>query len=157
MILCYLLFSILANNLFAAPSEYPIDEVTDEKPAKHLYIHLIPHTHDDVGWKISVDQYFSGTGRMDVSLTGVDLILDNTIRELIKDPKKRFSYVEMKFFTMWWKNQNDEVKTQVRQLVKEGRLEFLNGGWSMHDEACSHYEDQINNMLYGHQFLMKEF
>lgn len=27
----------------------------------------------------------------------------------------------------------------------------------MHDEACAHYEDMINNMLHGHQFLMNEF
>jgi alpha-mannosidase len=45
----------------------------------------------------------------------------------------------------------------VRTLVKEGRLEFINAGWSMHDEACTHYEDMINNMMTGHEFLMKEF
>jgi lysosomal alpha-mannosidase len=27
----------------------------------------------------------------------------------------------------------------------------------MHDEACTHYEDMINNMMIGHQFLLKEF
>mgnify|MGYP001609273875 FL=1 len=27
----------------------------------------------------------------------------------------------------------------------------------MHDEACTHYEDMINNMMLGHDFLMKEF
>jgi len=35
-------------------------------------------------------------------------------------------------------------------LVKQGRLEFLNAGWSMSDEACPHYEDFINNMFIGH-------
>jgi hypothetical protein len=42
------------------------------------------------------------------------------------------------------------MKDAVRQLVKEGRLEFVNAGWSMHDEACTHYEDMINNMMIGH-------
>lgn len=42
-------------------------------------------------------------------------------------------------------------------LVKEGRLEFVNAGWSMHDEATTHYEDMINNMMMGHTFLEKEF
>jgi alpha-mannosidase len=42
-------------------------------------------------------------------------------------------------------------------LVKEGRLEFVNAGWSMHDEASVHYEDMINNMLIGHNFVMREF
>jgi len=27
----------------------------------------------------------------------------------------------------------------------------------MSDEACIHYEDFINNMVQGHQFLLKEF
>jgi hypothetical protein len=27
----------------------------------------------------------------------------------------------------------------------------------MHDEACTHYEDMINNMMIGHQFLLEEF
>jgi len=42
-------------------------------------------------------------------------------------------------------------------LVREGRLEFANGGWSATDEACPTYEDMINNMVQGHQFLMREF
>jgi Glycosyl hydrolases family 38 N-terminal domain len=27
----------------------------------------------------------------------------------------------------------------------------------MHDEACPHYEDLINNMMKGHDFAMEEF
>lgn len=27
----------------------------------------------------------------------------------------------------------------------------------MSDEACPHYEDFINNMMHGHQFLLEEF
>jgi alpha-mannosidase len=55
---------------------------------------------------------------------------------------------------MWWKTQTEELKAQVRQLVTEGRLELVNAGWSMHDEACPHYEDMINNMMKGHEFVM---
>jgi len=63
----------------------------------------------------------------------------------------------MKFFSMWWEKQDDEVKEQVRGLVKNGQLEIINAGWSMHDEACPTYEDMINNMMYGQQFALKEF
>ena len=45
----------------------------------------------------------------------------------------------------------------MRRLVNEGRLEFVGGGWSMIDEAVTHYEDIINNMMMGHQFILKEF
>jgi alpha-mannosidase len=63
----------------------------------------------------------------------------------------------MKFFTMWWEDQTEVMKQDVRTLVSEGRLELLNAGWSMHDEACPHYEDLITNMQMGHDFVLKEF
>ena len=34
---------------------------------------------------------------------------------------------------------------------------MLNAGWSMHDEACPYYEDMINNMMIGHDFVLAEF
>ena len=42
-------------------------------------------------------------------------------------------------------------------MVKEGRLDFVNAGWSMHDEACTHHDDMMNNMMIGHEFLEREF
>ncbi len=32
------------------------------------------------------------------------MIIETVISELIDDPAKRFTYVEMKFFSMWWKD-----------------------------------------------------
>jgi hypothetical protein len=32
------------------------------------------------------------------------------IEELLKDENKRFSYVEMKFFQMWWRTQSEDMK-----------------------------------------------
>jgi lysosomal alpha-mannosidase len=116
----------------------------------------VAHTHDDVGWIKTVDQYFSGTNQ-DAQHANVRLILDTVVDELLKDPKRVFTYVEMKFFTMWYWRQTPERQKQVKQLVKEGRLEFANGGWSATDEACPNYEDIINNMMKGHAFLKKEF
>ena len=51
----------------------------------HLYIHLIPHTHDDVGWLKTVDMYYSGTNNA-VQAAEVHLILDSTIEALLEDP-----------------------------------------------------------------------
>ena len=66
-------------------------------------MHLISHTHDDVGWRKTVDEYFTGS-RADIDYSDVEMILTTVVDELLKDPAKKFTYVEMKFFSMWWKS-----------------------------------------------------
>lgn len=56
-------------------------------------------------------------------------------------PERKFIYVEQAFFQRWWRQQNEAVKADVRQLLANGQLEFINGGWCMHDEATVHYVD----------------
>lgn len=58
---------------------------------------------------------------------------------------------------MWWQEQKESKKQAVRELVKEGRLELMSAGWSSNDEACAYYEDIIDNMMIGHQFVEREF
>lgn len=102
--------------------------------SKKLQIHLVPHTHDDVGWLKTVDQYFYGAERL-VQAGSVQYILDTVIDELNKNPNRTFIYVEIAFFKRWWDEQNDGTKTVVKKLVKNKQLEFINGGWSMNDEG----------------------
>ena len=42
-------------------------------------------------------------------------------------------------------------------MIGDRQIEFVNGGWSMHDEACTHFDDMINNMMKGQEFLEKTF
>ncbi|XP_053145025.1 lysosomal alpha-mannosidase isoform X2 [Hemicordylus capensis] len=121
-----------------------------------LNVHLIPHTHDDVGWLKTVDQYFFGV-RNDIQHAGVQYILDSVIPQLLADPSKRFIYVEVVFFAHWWGLQTEDMRSTVRQLVAEGRLEFVNGGWCMNDEASVHYSAVIDQMSLGLHFLQKTF
>ena len=72
---------------------------------KKLTVHVIPHTHDDVGWGKTVDEYFSG-GQPKLAHASVNMILSTVMRELEKDPKRRFTYVEMKFFSLWYNAQD---------------------------------------------------
>lgn len=67
------------------------------------------------------------------------------------------SCVSKAFFARWWHQQDEKTKVMVRGLVKDGRLEFSNGGWCMHDEAAPHYIDMIDQTTLGHKFLMDEF
>ncbi|XP_033096903.1 lysosomal alpha-mannosidase-like [Anneissia japonica] len=88
---------------------------------------------------------------------GVQYILDSVVSELLKDPKRRFIYVEVAFFERWWNEQNYDTKTAVKKLVNEGRLEFINGGWCMNDEAATHYNSIIDQMTLGLRFLNDTF
>ncbi len=49
------------------------------------------------------------------------------------------------------------MKKEFKTLVKEGRFEFVNGGWVAPDEACPMYMDLIENIKVGHDFLQREF
>ena len=96
----------------------------------------------------TVDEYFYGD-RNDIQTAEVQYILDTVTEELTRDPTKRFIYVEMGFFYRWWNQQDDLTKSQFRRLVKTGQLEFVNGGWCMHDEANPYYEDMVDQMTLG--------
>ena len=109
------------------------------------------HSHDDVGWLKTVDQYYEGSNRRGWhgwegnQRAGVQYIIDTVVRELAWDPNKRFIQVETAFFWRWWREQDEETRQTVTELVDRGQLEFTGGGWSMNDEGASHYAAIIDN------------
>lgn len=113
-----------------------------------LNVHLVPHTHDDVGWLKTVDQYYYGSQTL-IQKAGVQYIIDSVVQELLKDANKRFIYVESAFFFKWWHEQTPWLQEQVKMLVNEGRLEFTGGAWSMNDEATAHYQSIVDQFAWG--------
>jgi hypothetical protein len=111
-------------------------------------VHMIQHTHDDVGWQTTVQGYYTSSVR-DIITRAYNGLMANTIRT--------YTYVEVAFFQLWWNEQTDAVKNNVKQLVASGRLEFTNAGWSMNDEAVCHQSDIIDNMALGHLWLQAMF
>ncbi|XP_033226476.1 lysosomal alpha-mannosidase-like [Belonocnema kinseyi] len=123
---------------------------------KKLNIHIVPHTHDDVGWLQTFDQYYY-ENQDELNHGGVQYILNSVIRSLQESPERRFIYVESAFFFKWWDQQNEKVKTIVRSLIDEGRLEIIGGGWSMNDEAVTHYQSVIDQFSWGFRRLNDTF
>ncbi|XP_069699538.1 lysosomal alpha-mannosidase-like [Periplaneta americana] len=113
-----------------------------------LNVHLVPHSHDDVGWLKTVDQYYYGANT-NYQRAGVQYILDSVVDALLDNPDRRFIYVETAFFWMWWLEQTPERQQEVKDLVNEGRLEFIGGAWSMNDEAASHYQSTVDQFTWG--------
>lgn len=147
-----------------------------------LNVHLVPHTHDDVGWLKTVDQYYYGSefwkqishmgsstlnyhfqnidkipGKGRTQKANVQSIIDSVIQALLQDANRKFVYVESAFFSKWWNQQDDDLKEKVKTLVNEGRLEFIGGGWSMNDEANAHYQSLVDQFTWGLKFLNDTF
>lgn len=116
--------------------------------AEKITVHILPHSHDDPGWIKTFDEYFNDS---------IKPILSNTIQSLIEDPKRTFIYSEVSFFKPWYVQQTKEVQEALKQMIKEGRFEFVNGGWVMEDEAASHYVDALTQLRSGLEFLKDEF
>ncbi|KAH9329200.1 hypothetical protein KI387_001308, partial [Taxus chinensis] len=124
--------------------------------AGKLNVHLVAHTHDDVGWLKTVDQYFVGSNNS-IQGAAVQYILDSVLSALQEDKNRKFIYVEQAYFQRWWRDLSDQKQAQVKKLVESGQLEFINGGMCMHDEATTHYIDMIDQTTLGHRFIKKEF
>ncbi|XP_025265136.1 lysosomal alpha-mannosidase isoform X1 [Camponotus floridanus] len=121
-----------------------------------LNIHIVSHTHDDVGWLKTVDQYYFGS-RSTIQKAGVQYILDSVIKALLADPNRRFIYVETFYLWKWWLRQNEKVRADVKMLINEGRLEIIGGAWSMNDEACTHYHSLVDQFTWGFRRLNDTF
>ncbi|XP_069782064.1 epididymis-specific alpha-mannosidase isoform X2 [Narcine bancroftii] len=85
-------------------------------------------------------------------------VYTTVVEELMKGKQRKFIAVEQEFFRLWWdKVATDVQKSQVHQLLKEGRLEFVIGGQVMHDEAVTELSSQILQLTEGHGFLYETF
>ena len=131
--------SILGCGYQTCPQQY------DENK---IHLHIISHSHDDVGWLKTADEYYDQDVRH---------VLTNVVNSLQRNKNRRFVQVEMYYFTRWWQRQTLETQNIVRSLVKNGQLSFANGGWCMNDEASTNYNQIIDQMTLGIQFIRNTF
>ena len=88
---------------------------------------------------------------------GVNLIITTVIDSLLTNRERKFVYSEFKYFQMWWDLQSEERQGQTRELVNNGQLELVNGGFSSTDEACPNYELFIENYFQGRKWIEEHF
>jgi len=86
----------------AFPVQYPAQD-------PEVWVHLIPHSHDDVGWLKTIDEYYTGYDPYSYTPASVRDIISSVIYELSIDERRRFTQVEIKFFSMWWNEQNETI------------------------------------------------
>ena len=119
-----------------------------------LNVHIVCHSHNDVGWLKTVDEYFQGL-RDDVHKANVRQIYDSVLDSLSED--RKFHVSEIAYFTRWWRRATEAQKTKFRALVASGAITFVGGGWVQHDEAVVLYSDAIDQLSLGHEIISRIF
>ena len=56
----------------------------------NITAHILAHSHDDVGWLKTVDEYFTGEND-DVVHASVENIISTVIQNLLDNPDRRFT------------------------------------------------------------------
>lgn len=125
--------------------------------AAPIRVHVAPHTHNDVGWGETYMQYYYGTGPYGPQFRNATKIFSQVVAGLLADPARRFSYVEQAFFMLFFESASPAMRAAVRGLVSSRQLVFLNGAFSMHDEAAPTYTDMLDNLATGHRSIASEF
>jgi Glycosyl hydrolases family 38 N-terminal domain len=116
-------------------------------------IHVVPHTHDDVGWRKTVEQYYYGYNTSIDTRGNVRDIISTVLQALLQNPARTFCYTESKFLSMWWNEQSQEMRDSLKQVIASQQFQIVNGGWCMHDEATAHYMGMMDQTTTGHAFL----
>jgi len=47
---------------------------------------------------------------------------------------------------MWYSRLDKKRQEEAKNVIKDGQVEFAQGGWVSPDETCTNYEDMIINM-----------
>ncbi|XP_074570190.1 alpha-mannosidase 2 [Curcuma longa] len=115
-----------------------------EWDGEKLKVFVVPHSHNDPGWKLTVEEYYNRQSRY---------ILDTIVESLTKDSRRKFIWEEMSYLEIWWREASSDKKENFIKLVKNGQLEIVGGGWVMNDEANSHYFAIIEQITEGNMWL----
>ncbi|XP_042497118.1 alpha-mannosidase 2-like [Macadamia integrifolia] len=116
----------------------------NEWDSEKLKVFVVPHSHNDPGWKLTVEEYYVQQTRR---------ILDTIVDTLSKDTRRKFIWEEMSYLERWWRDSSEDKREAFLNLVNNGQLEIVGGGWVMNDEANSHYYAIIEQMTEGNMWL----
>ncbi|KAF6169447.1 hypothetical protein GIB67_021450 [Kingdonia uniflora] len=149
----FILLVIFTSTIYA-DSMYIVYNTSERIIANKLNVHLVPHTHDNVGWLKTVDRYYGGSNNL-IQGPCVQNILDSVVEALLADKNRKFIYVEMAI--IFSSSFNNVYGFTCMHFSNVGGMTKANGGMCIHDEAAPHYIDMIDQTTLGHRFIKREF
>ena len=115
-------------------------------------IHLIPHSHQDLGWQLTLSQYYNFK---------VKYIFKNLWQALSDDPKKTFVMDNIGYLKAYLDDQKNtkeypQIIKKLQDWLIEGRVEITNISISSPDEAITYYKDLLSNIRSGVHWINTE-
>lgn len=71
-----------------------------------LKVILVPHSHNDPGWRITFDEYYLGQTKD---------ILNNMLEELKTHPNMTMIWAEISYFSRWYEQLSAENQEEVKR------------------------------------------
>ena len=59
----------------------------------------------------------------------------------------------MSYLSRWWEGASQQQRKDAKEVIGNGQLEIVTGGWVMNDEANTHVNAIISQLQTGHRWL----
>ncbi|GMS79008.1 hypothetical protein PENTCL1PPCAC_1183, partial [Pristionchus entomophagus] len=96
------------------------------------------------GWLRTFEEYFDAQTKQ---------ILDSMVAHLPQQDQMSFIYADVSFLELWCGGLDETTSDKVKSLITPVRLELVTGGWVMTDEANTHYNAIIAELMEGHEWI----
>jgi alpha-mannosidase len=109
-------------------------------------IFLVPHTHYDAIWALNKEDYF---------YINTELILKNAV-ELAKKTDYKFT-IEQTFLLEYIENNHPNLFSEIKDLIKQGKMEIAGGQYLLADTMIPHGEVLIREIAEGKKYVKDKF
>jgi len=126
-----------------------------EVPTSDLFLHLVPIINfDSAGFIECSDNLYQGSSDSDIC---IKCIFDGLFENLNEKSPKTITLTEFSYFQRYYSTTTKEKQEKIKNLVKNGNLEFCLGGYVKLSEQMVSYENIIDQVSFISRFLLREF
>ncbi|KAJ2654327.1 mannosyl-oligosaccharide 1,3-1,6-alpha-mannosidase activity protein [Coemansia sp. RSA 1200] len=131
----------------------------NERPG-NLTLHIVAHSHSDIGWNYSFGQYYRSWVRQ---------VLRNVVTALWMDRARKFTWGDIAFLDMWMDDEGDRTngvlpgraaeltwRAALGELIGRGQWEIVGGTYVSPDEGLTTWWAHNAIVDVGRRFVARE-